>query len=1027
MNAGHVLTVVSGQEITSKYQNTNGEGYPSPFHHLERKMVMVKKVKKYGKQLISSLLAILMVLTTFPLTSFAASANLGEVSGASDIKVTAEMNYGHEIHYGTVNGNKYPLFCIEYGTTSPDSSYLEGKKAMASDNAVKAAKWIFAGYYMEHGNAINKLDMAYCQKKVWSIMGDSTSWDFTDSGYKAWCDNAEANMQKLNTKPSFNGDNVGTIIAGNTLTITDTNKVLCDYPAFTNKDTEGVTITHKSGENKLTIAVDKDCTKTSFKIPSNKYFKNDTGDDDELLLYYPYGSKAYQKLIYSAYYDPISFAITGDITPLGNLNIIKTSEDGIVSGIKFTVTGTNYSRTVTTNSKGEFGLDDLVPGTYTVTEESIPRYESQKSQTVKVESNKTASVSFANVLKKGNIKVQKNSEDSIVTGFTFDVVGSNGKTYSIISNASGVATLNNLPVYDSNNTKITYTVKETSVPIRYYTPDNKTVTLDASSTSTVTINNILKKGNIEIQKDCEDNKKSNLTFSITGSDGSSYTATTNSNGIARVNDLAVYDSSNNKISYTVKETNVPIRYVTPDGQTVKLNADQTSTVHVNNILKKFKVDVTKVDIEKTHPQGDASLAGAVYGIYDGETLIDTYTTDKYGKFTTKYYICGDNWSIKEISPSEGYNLDPTKYHVGAEAKNYTVELNTTSNTVKEQVIKGNIAIIKHSDDGSTKIETPEKGAEFQIYLKSSGSYAKADADERDTMVCDEDGFASCKLLPYGVYTVHQTKGWEGREKIADFDVFIKSEGMTYKFLINNANFYSYLKVVKEDAETGKAIAYEGAGFEIYDSEGHRINMKFTYPQVTSIHTFYTNREGYLITPEQLPYGDYTLVEVQAPYGYVLDSTPIKFSIKQENASTDTGVMVVKTSAKDTPQKGVVEITKTGEVFASVEHDSTIYTPIFKEEKLKDAVFEIYAAEDITTLDGSLRYQKGEKVDEITTGSNGVAKSKELYLGKYTVIEKTAPNTFVNADEQYDIELTYAGQDVKVTKTSLSVFNERQRD
>ena len=302
----------------------------------------------------------------------------------------------------------------------------------------------------------------------------------------------------------------------------------------------------------------------------------------------------------------------------------------------------------------------------------------------------------------------------------------------------------------------------------------------------------------------------------------------------------------------------------------------------------------------------------------------------------------------------------------------------------------------------------------------------ADEDEKDTIVCDEDGFASSKMLPYGVYTVHQTKGWEGREKIKDFDVFINEDGKTYKFLINNANFESYVKVVKLDKETGRQIAYSGAGFEIYDSNGHRVNMQFTYPQITTIHTFYTNSEGYLITPETLPYGDYTLVEVEAPYGYVLDSTPIPFTVNQENSSTDTGVTVVKVKAHDMAQKGVIEISKTGEVFASVTETEGVYSPVYNTQGLPNTVFQIYAAEDITTLDGTVRAYQGELVDEITTDKDGKAKSKELYLGKYTIIEKTATDGFYNPNEQYDVELTYAGQNVSVTSTELNLFNERQK-
>ncbi len=469
------------------------------------------------------------------------------------------------------------------------------------------------------------------------------------------------------------------------------------------------------------------------------------------------------------------------------------------------------------------------------------------------------------------------------------------------------------------------------------------------------------------------------------------------------------------------------RYVPNQSKTITIASNQSTSVAFHNTLKKFRVNVTKQDYEKGHAQGDAKLGGAVYGLYKGDELVAQYTTDSNGSFTTDYFVCGTDWTVREISPSEGYLLNDTVYRVGADPRDYNIEYNTAPDmTVMEQVIKGKISIIKHTDDGETQIETPEKGAEFQIFLKSSGSFVNADKDERDTIVCDQDGFASTKLLPYGVYTVHQTKGWDGREKITDFDVFINTDGKTYKFLINNKNFESYLKVVKLDKETGKRIPYEGAAFEIYDSNNHRITMQYTYPQVTSIHTFYTNKEGYLITPERLPYGYYTLKEVQAPYGYVLDDTPIPFVISQENASTDTGVTVVKVKAKDMAQKGVINITKTGEIFSSVEENNGIYTPKYRVGNLKSAVFEVYAAEDITTLDGTVRYDQGSLVDTITTDDDGVAKSKELYLGKYTIIEKTAPNGYVHNATKYDAELTYAGQNVSVTSTDLSVYNDRQK-
>lgn len=353
--------------------------------------------------------------------------------------------------------------------------------------------------------------------------------------------------------------------------------------------------------------------------------------------------------------------------------------------------------------------------------------------------------------------------------------------------------------------------------------------------------------------------------------------------------------------------------------------------------KKFRVTATKKDSETGTAQGDASLAGAVYGLYKDGSLLDTYTTDSKGQFTTDYYRCGDGYTLKEITPSEGYLLDNTTYKINANEDLFTVELNTISLDVREDIKKGSIAIIKHTDDGSTQIETPEVGAEFEIFLKSAGSYSKAKATERDRLVCDDNGFDKSKELPYGLYTVHQTKGWDGRELIADFDVYISQDGNVYRFLINNSNFGAYLKIVKTDAETGNVIPYVGAGFQIYSPDGELVTQKVTYPTPTTFDTFYTNDEGYLFTPETLPYGlNYSLVEVEAPYGYVLDSTPIYFDITQENSTLENTLRIVAVEKANAAQKGIIEITKTGEVFASVKNEEDRYTLIIIEtyERIK---------------------------------------------------------------------------------------------
>ena len=261
----------------------------------------------------------------------------------------------------------------------------------------------------------------------------------------------------------------------------------------------------------------------------------------------------------------------------------------------------------------------------------------------------------------------------------------------------------------------------------------------------------------------------------------------------------------------------------------------------------------------------------------------------------------------------------------------------------------------------------------------------------------------------------------------DFDVFISADGQTYRYLINNANFESYIKIVKKDAETGNTIPYAGAGFQIYDPNGNLVTMTFTYPEVTTIDTFYTTEDGYLITPQTLEYGTgYSLVEVQAPYGYVLNSEPVYFDVAQDNSTEESGITVIEVVRSNMAQKGTITVSKSGEVFSSVSENNGLYQPIFAVSGLEGAVYEITAAEDIYTLDGTLRASKGEVVDTVTTGADGTAKSKELYLGKYEVKEITAPFGMVLNDEIHSVELVYAGQNVAVTKTATSFYNERQR-
>lgn len=717
-------------------------------------------------------------------------------------------------------------------------------------------------------------------------------------------------------------------------TLTDTNGVLGNYEFSANID--GVTFS-KSG-NKLTVSMTKAPSK-EFTITATKTNgtrkgivvwtdgKNSPGNGIQDVVSYSQNVS-----------DPVSGFVKMKVS-YGSCKILKTSEDGKVDGIKFTITGNGVNQTVTTANGGKFQLDNLMPGVYTVTEQSIDKYVPQEVHRITVVAGQVATVNFNNVLKRGNLQVIKSSEDNLVEGVTFHLYG---------TSLAGIA------------------VDEYAV--------------------------------------------------------------TDKNGVATFKDVLISGNT----PYTVEEVDTAIRYVVPEKQTAPIKWNEVTNRDFTNILKKFSVTVTKSDREEGTAQGDAKLSGAVYGIYKGETLVDKYVTDSDGQFTTKEYVCDSDWTVREITPSEGYLLDKTVHKVGAEPKLFTIEHNLVSNDVTEQVMKGNIAIIKHTDDGETKIETPESGATFEIYLKSSGSFEAAEEDERDTVVCDENGFAQTKDMPYGVYTVHQTKGWEGREFMKDFDVFISQDGQTYRYLINNANFESYIKVVKVDAETGKTIPYAGAGFQIYDPAGNKVSMTFTYPTPTTIDTFYTDANGQLVTPEKLDYGKgYSLVEVQAPYGYVLDSTPVFFDVTEENSTQEGGITLIKVDKPNMAQKGTISVEKTGEVFFGVnvtgeEDKEAIFQPVYKVKGLADAVYEITADEDVITPDGTLRYHKGDVVDTVTTDEDGFAKSKELYLGKYTVVETKAPTGMVINKEKHSVELTYVGQDVAVTEIATSFVNERQK-
>ena len=929
------------------------------------------KFRRLFKKAAVALMAAVTALSVLPATTAFAAGDIGTISFTHTYDSSGNtMRYNSSAVFdgytaGGTGKYKYRMFvdgenafCIQPGVPLKTGNTL--KKASSDTwNALSTNQKKAVGLALLYGYQGNRSHLSGSDDEKW-LATQTLVWEFVtgcreatgsyqqnstkayslhfgsnypNSGAKAAYDQIVSLLSEHNTIPSFMSGGKNDITkelaykdGKYSITLTDKNSVLSDY-SFSSSD--GNVKVSRSGD-KLTIS-SAVAVSGSVRITAKRNGVPTVSDSAKMIAY---GDPNLQDLVTGVENADTVVAYLNIETPTGTIALKKTSEDGVVGGIQFNIKGDNFNKTVTTDKDGNITVEGLFPATYTITEQSIDRYEPQKSQTVTLIGGKTTTVNFNNTLKRGSLEVIKNSEDNLVEGVKFHLYGTS---------------LSGLPVDEY--------------------------------------------------------------------------AVTDAKGVAKFSDVLISGDT----PYVVEEVDTAIRYVVPASQTAPIEWEKVTSRTFVNVLKKFNVTVTKSDVETGTEQGDASLAGAVYGIYKGEELIDTYATDNNGQFTTEYYVCGDDWTIREISPSEGYLLDPTIHKVGAEPELYTVEYNSTANDVNEQVIKGNIAIIKHTDDGETQIETPEVGATFEVYLKSAGSFENAKETERDVLTCDENGFAQTKDMPYGIYIVHQTSGWDGRELMKDFDVFISADGQTYRFLINNANFESYIKIVKKDAETGNTIPYAGAGFQLYDPNGNLITMTFTYPEVTTIDTFYTTADGYLITPQTLEYGKgYSLVEVQAPYGYVLDSEPVYFDVEQSDSTEESGITVIEVVRSNLAQKGTITVSKSGEVFSSVSENNGLYQPIFAVSGLEGAVYEITAAEDIYTLDGTLRASKGEVVDTVTTGADGTAKSKELYLGKYEVKEITAPFGMVLNDEIHSVELVYAGQNMAVTETATSFYNERQR-
>ena len=617
------------------------------------------------------------------------------------------------------------------------------------------------------------------------------------SRFSAYYDSIEASVKKHTVVPSFmdrseeDAQTVELSWDGSryTATLTDTNSVLSEY-AFS------------SAQSDMTFAVDgNDLTISAETAPADGVtitaVRNNTRQGVLVWSdghYGPDGTMQDVVTFRDTVSDPM-YAYLHLKVGYGSVKIIKTSEDGKVSGISFTVSGNGTEQTVTTNADGEMQLDDLRPGVYTVTEQSNDRYEPQEVRQVTVISGQVATVAFHNTLKRGSLEVIKTSEDHLIEGVKFHLTG---------------ASLSGLPVDEY--------------------------------------------------------------------------AVTDSTGKAVFSDVLI------GTGYVLSEVDTDVRYVIPEDQTAAVEWSKVTHKSIHNVLKKWNATVTKSDSATGTPQGDAKLSGAVYGVYKGGQLVDTYVTDGNGQFTTVYYACGDDWTIREITPSEGYLLDSTVYPVGAEPQRYTAEYNPIALDVTEQVIRGGVALTKVDKDYP---ENKLEGAVFEVY-RDSNRNQELDAEDELLGTMEELGGGEYALtgLCYGGYFAKEAQAPEGfylDENAYYFAITTDGETVTVeneagKGFVNAAQVGS-LRIVKTSSD-GKL---EGFSFRVTGANG--------YDQV-----FQTDAEGFILV-EGLRIGDYTVSEVRdsSSDGYLLpaDKTASVF----EGAVTEVEMHNEKKPALEVPQTG----------------------------------------------------------------------------------------------------------------------------
>lgn len=731
---------------------------------------------------------------------------------------------------------------------------------------------------------------------------------------------------------------------------------------------------------------------------------------------------------------------TGNPIPQGNASLA-----GAVYEVTFQENGVPKAVRGSTNNVGEIVFENIPLGKITV-QEITPPVGYKLDLTLHEYDVPSAGIAaiydlepddFTEQVFLGNIALQKNYETLAGTspeqGAEFQVYLKSAGSYAaapaeakdlITTGADGKAATKNLPYG-------VYTVHQSGGGAgRKFVADFDVNISEDGKTYTYNLTNPQKTGTFKVVKTSESGTVAGLKFKVTRlADNAFDTYITGADGTFTTTGLPVFSTldGSGKYQYRIEEIETPGQYVQPASQTVTLKPDETTTVNFENRNKKFVLNLTKKDAETGAAQGNGSLDGAQYGLYENGTLRETLTIANGKAASGEYTVTASNlnsvWTVKEIKAPVGYLLDNKVYTLPTVWGSITVERTTFTADSAEQAMKGKFTLHKVTDiDGDKKYEVPEVGAEFTYWLKSAGSYDVAKEAERGVLIIGQDGHAASKNLPYGIYQVRQTKASEGKDMVADFEVNIDSNGVNKVIYKTNKTLEQPVKVLKKDKTTGKVIPLAGFTFKIKDlKKGTYVSQHVNYPTEMDISEFQTDSTGTFKLPYPLYYGKFQLEEIKAVEPYVLDTTPIPFEVTGEGED-----IVVVVEKENVPQMGNILITKRGEGFSTVTEKDSVYTPVYGERSWPDAVFEVYANEDITTPEGTVRYGKDELVETVTTGSDGTVRTKNLYLGTYRIVEVQAPDGFVLNTEPILVTLLYAGETVEVTGAEAEQYNARQK-